>query len=119
MLSRPFDSVGDVLPILSPADLLSGPSAVSAGLRDHLHLFPGDWWEDPEAGNELFDLISISRRSESDADTLSSAICAYIRDFPGVRSLSDIQAGFSGHRFHFSCAAHTETGDTFSVQYDG
>ena len=117
MYSRPVDASGDILPVLSPSDLLSGLFAVSVGLRDHLSLISGDWWEDSEAGNELFDLISVSRRSESDIDTLSSALCSYIREFPGVQSISDIHAGFSGHRFSFSCTVHTEQGEDIPISY--
>ena len=117
MLSRPVDFPGDILPVLQPSDLLSGAAAISAGLRDDLNLFPGDWWEKPEAGNEIIDLISASRKSESDIGTLSAALCAYIREFPGVQSVSDVQAGFSDARFLFSCTVHTETGEVFPVQY--
>ena len=38
MLSRPTDDTGDILPVLSPADLLSGISAVAAGLQDHMYV---------------------------------------------------------------------------------
>ncbi len=108
MLSRPVDSSGDILPVLSSADLLSGPASVASGLRDHLSLFPGDWWEYPSRGNPVFDLIPVSRRISQDTDTLSSALCTYLREFPGVRSLSGVQAAFLNLSFFFSCTVHTE-----------
>ena len=42
MTSRPIDSSGDILPVLSPSDLLSDTPAVAAALSDHLRLFSGD-----------------------------------------------------------------------------
>ena len=117
MFSRPVDASGDILPVVSPSDLLSGPAACEAGLRDHLNLFPGDWWEFPDRGNPVFDLISLSRRTGQDAETLSTCLVSYIQSFPDVRSVSDVQAGCEGHVFTFSCTAHTETGDAFPVHF--
>ena len=117
MLSRPVDSSGDILPVLIPPDLLSDASAVSVGLRDHLNLFTGDWWENLESGNEIFDLISISRKSESDIDTLSAALCAYIREFPGAASVSNVQACFLDQSLRFSCSVHTEQGEEVPIIY--
>jgi len=117
MLSRPVDSSGDILPVCRPDDLLSGPAAAAAGLRDHLNLFPGDWWEAPGRGNEIFDLIAVSRRTAQDAAALTSALTSYLLSFPGIRSLSEAQSSFTGHRFTFSCTAHTESGEAFSVSF--
>ena len=38
MLIRPADASGDVLPVLSSSDLLSGPEAVALLVRDRLSL---------------------------------------------------------------------------------
>ena len=117
MLSRPVDASGDILPVLSPDDLFSGPAAVGAGLRDHLQLYPGDWWEYPDRGNPILDLLSVSRRTDQSARTLSSALTAFVQSFPGVRSVSQARSSFSGRRFIFSCAAHPETGEDVPVEY--
>ena len=117
MFYRPVDSSGDILPVLSPLDLLSGTAAAGAGLRDHLQLFPGDWWEHPDRGNQIFDLISVSRRTDQDARTLSAALAAYIRSFPGIRSVSEARSSFSGRRYSFSCTAHTEAGEEVPVAF--
>ena len=42
---RPVDESGDILPVLSASGLLSGPMAVTALVRDRLHLLAGEWWE--------------------------------------------------------------------------
>ena len=112
MLSRPMDDTGDILPVLTSADLLSGISAVAAGLQDHMHLYQGDWWENQEMGNEILDLIVDARATDQEAETLGSYLASYILEFPGIRSVSDVTGSFSGHAFHFSCTAHTEEGET-------
>ena len=112
MRCRPTDPSGDVLPVLSPGDLLTGSEALAAGLADHLKLHYADWWEYDSRGNEIFDMIAASRYTAQDADALSSYLAAYIQEFPGVRSVSDISASFSGRTFNFSAAVHPEEGNS-------
>ena len=111
MLSRPVDASGDILPVTEPSDLLSGTPAVEVALKDHICLYSGEWWEDPERGNEILDLLSESRCTDQDAETLESYLVSYLLEFPAVRSVSDVFSSFSGHTFHFSCTAHTDYGD--------
>ena len=110
MLSRPVDSSGDILPVLTPGDLLSGSEAAAAALSDHLRLFAGDWWEYADRGNEIPDLLSQGLRSERDLETLSGYLSSYVRDFPAVSSVSDARASFSGRAFTFSCTVRTGSG---------
>ena len=117
MTSRPTDSAGDILPVLSSSDLLSGPAAAAAGLRDHLNLFAGDWWEYASRGNAILELLPLSRRTDRDAATLSASLSAYILSFPAIRSLSEVSASFSGRRLHFVATAHTAAGETFPVSF--
>ncbi len=118
MKTRPVDGSGDILPVLSPSDLLTGPAAAAAALRDHLRLHRGDWWEYASKGNEILDLLAISRCADRDAATLVTYLTSYILTLPGIVSVSDTAASFSGRAFHFSCTAHTETGDAASVSLD-
>ena len=115
MLTRPTDPSGDILPVLSSADLLSGPEAAAVALQDHLNLFTGDWWENESRGNEVPELLALSRQTDQDAKALSSYLVSYIQSFPAVRGLSDVRAAFSGREFRFACTAHTEAGAAFPV----
>ena len=117
MLARLVDRNGDILPVTASADLLSGTEAAASALRDHLKLFPGEWWENEEKGNPVFDLITVSRRTEQDARTLSSALTSYILSFPGIRNVSDVHASIERQVFSFSCVAHTESGETVPVHF--
>ena len=117
MISRAFETGGDILPAIDSADLLTGADAIAAGLRDHLGLYPGYWWETPGNGNPVFELMAVSRRTEQDAATLASCICGYILDFPGVVSISDLRAGFTGNGLSVSCIVHTEDGENAQIQF--
>ncbi len=116
MIFRPADPSGDILPVLSSADLVSRPEGVAAGLQDHLNLFAGDWWEYADKGNEILELMALSRRTDQ-AQTLSSCLRTYLQSFPAVRSLSDVRAVFVGRELRFSCTAHTETGEALPVSW--
>ena len=105
------------MPVSVPGDLLFGTEAAASALRDHLRLFPSDWWENAEEGNPVFDLITVSQRTEQDARTLASALTAYLLAFPGIRTVSDVQASIERQVFSFSCIAHTESGETVPVHF--
>ena len=117
MLCRPVSPSGDILPVLSPSDLLSGPPAVAAALRDHLSLFAGEWWESPSVGNEVLDLLQDARGTEQEADALVSCLTDYILTFPWVSSVSDASVGFSGRAITFSCTVHTGDGSAAEISF--
>ena len=117
MTSRPIDSAGDILPVLSPPDLLLDAPAVAAALSDHLRLFSGDWWEKPDFGNEIFDLISGSVIREKDLPALAGYLSSYIQAFPPVQSVSDVHASLSGSIFRYSATAHISGGGEVPVSF--
>ncbi len=41
MIMRPVDDTGDMLPVLTSSDLVSGPEAVALPVKDRLHLLQG------------------------------------------------------------------------------
>ena len=48
MLLRPVDASGDLLPVMSSSDLLSGPEAVARLVQYRLSLLRRAWRENPE-----------------------------------------------------------------------
>ncbi len=118
MKTRPADESGDILPVLSPKDLHTGPQAAAEALRDHLKLYAGDWWEYASKGNEIQELLADSRRRERDAAALVTYLTSYILSLKGIVSVSGASGSFSGRAFHFSCTAHTEENDAASVTLD-
>ena len=117
MIARPVDASGDILPVLSPSDLLSDLPAVAAGLSDHLRLFSGDWWEYADRGNEIFDLIAGSRLTEKDIPALSGYLTSYLMDFPEVYAVSDVTVSVFGNTFSYSAVAHISPDSAVPVSF--
>ena len=117
MTARPVDAAGDILPVLTSSDLLPAATAVTSGLSDHLRLFSGDWWENQDSGNEIFDLVSASVIREKDLPALAGYLSSYIQSFPPVQSVSDVRASLSGIAFIYSAVAHLSAGGEVPVSF--
>ena len=110
MILRPVDDTGDLLPVLSSSDLLSGPEAVARLVQYRLSLLRGEWWEKPEKGFFLLEEMREGRITEAEAPAVASQITAYIRETPGVRDAENARFTVSGRRFSYSCTVRTEEG---------
>ena len=110
MTIRPVDDTGDILPVLAASDLLSGPPAVTALVRDRLNLLSGEWWENPAWGCEIFEMLRSSRVTEQDVPALISYLVSYIQSTSGVVSVEDVATAVRGRRFSFSCRVVTRDG---------
>ncbi len=116
MLMRPVDATGDILPVLSASDLLSGPEAVTALVRDRLNLLAGEWWENRSHGCGIMDFFRSGRMTETDLPAVSSYLTSYILSTPGVRSVEDVHTALSGREFSFSCRVVTDA-SSGTIQY--
>ena len=110
MIHRPMDVSGDILPVLSSAGLLNGASAVAQLVRERLELLAGEWWENPEWGNEIPDMLQESRFTEADCQTLASYLSSYIRETPGVDDVRDVSFSAEGRQFRYTCTVDTGDG---------
>ena len=115
MTARPLDASGYVLPVLSPASLLSDAPAIASALSDHLRLFTGDWWEYPARGNPVFDLMAAGPIQEKDLPALSASITSWLLTFPAVRSVSDVAASLSGSVLTYTAVASLTSGAAVPV----
>ena len=116
MTARPVDSSGDILPVLSPSSLLSGAPAVASALRDHLRVFTGDWWEYPDRGNPVFDLIAAGPMGEKDLPALAACVTSYVMEYPAVRAVSDVRASLSDGVMTYVAVARLESGEEAPVR---
>ncbi len=110
MLLRPVDASGDILPVLSSPDLVSGPEAVVVLVRDRLNLLSGEWWENPAWGCGIVEMIRSSRVTEADVPALASYLSGYIQATPGVESVEDVRTSVSVRQFSYSCRVMTSSG---------
>ena len=120
MTLRPVDSSGDILPVLSSQNILSGPEAVAQLVQYRLSLLQGEWWEYPEEGFFIPEQMRTGRVTEADTASLSSQITAYIRDTDGVQDAENVQISVSGRKISYSCEVRTEEGKkdiVFSAVY--
>ena len=112
MILRPVDENGDILPVLSSADLIRGAPATARLVKDRLELLSGDWWENLTWGNGIINMLQESRLTEADTQALVSYLTSYIRETTGVLDVRDAVGSVSGKQFSFSCTVDTEYGET-------
>ncbi len=120
MKIRPAAASGDILPVLSISDLISGGEATALLVKDRLTLYTGEWWENPSWGCDILDHFQSSRITEADLDTVSSALSAYVRETKGVQDVQNVICTISGRQIHWSCTVLTEEGASnvvFSAVY--
>ena len=113
---RPADASADILPVLSAADLLTGIRAETQLIRDRLNLLTGDWWENPEWGNGILELLRESRLTETDRQILANYLSDYIRKTPGVVDVREVKCSFGGGQFRYECTVDTGAG-TARISY--
>ena len=111
MILRPVDNNGDILPVLSSADLLRDVLAVARLVKDRLELLAGDWWENLSWGNGIINMLQESRLTEADTQAMVSYLSSYIRETPGVLDVRDAVGSVNGKQFSFSCTVDTEYGE--------
>ena len=117
MISRNADASGDILPVVSPGDLATGTGAAAIGLADHLQMFTGEWWENPERGNQIFDLVAEERVTEKQIPALCSYLSSYVMSFPEVIQVSDVQGNVVNGVFSYSATAWMASGETVRVSF--
>ena len=113
---RPIDASADILPVLSVADLLTGIRAETQLIRDRLNLLTGDWWENPEWGNGVLELLRESRLTETDRQILANYLSDYIRKTPGVVDVREVKCSFEGGKFRYECTVEAGAG-TARISY--
>ena len=110
MRIRPTDEYGDVLPVQNTGVMLSDASAVAQLVESRLNLFAGDWWENPEWGNEILKMLQEGRLTETDAQALSTYLADYVRETKGVKDVMDIMFSVNGTGFRWECTVITDYG---------
>lgn len=110
MIIRPVDATGDILPVASTRDVLSGAEAVAQLAAYKLSLLQGDWWENPEEGFFVLEFMQEERFSEANAGMFASRVTGFIRGVEGVFEVDDVQFRVDGRVFRYSCTLVTEEG---------
>jgi len=117
MISRNADASGDILPVVSQGDLATGTEAAAIGLADHLQMFTGEWWENPERGNQIFDLVAGERVTEKQVPALCSYLSSYVGSFPEVTQVTDVMGSVMNGAFIYSATVRMLSGETIRVSF--
>ena len=116
MILRPVDENGDMLPVLSSSRMLKGAEAVAQLIRCRLSLYTGEWWENPDWGNGILEMLRDVRLTEADGQAVSSYLSANIRETPGVLDVRDAVCSRENREFRYSCTVDTDSGSV-TVNY--
>ena len=106
------DSSGDWLPVMVTGDGLTGAEAVAQLIRYRLNLFQREWWENPEEGNPVLEMLKNDRITEAAVSQVTNVISDYIRNTKDVVSLEDIKGALIGKQILYSCRVLTAYGVT-------
>ena len=93
------------------------PAAVGRLACDRLRLLRSDWWESPDEGFQILDLLRVKRFSEQNLDQLSDMISAFLLETPGVVAVDEVETEMNAHTFSYSCRLICEDG-TAEVTYE-
>ena len=110
MILRPVDATGDILPVQTSRDLLTGPEAVARLVADKLSLLKGDWWENPEEGFEVLEFMKEARLDETTAPMFASRVTEFIRKVEGVFEVEEVSVEVEGRTLSYSCNLITTKG---------
>jgi len=110
VILRPVDVTGDICPVNSSSELLSGPEAVAQLVAYKLSLLKGDWWENPEDGFFVLEFMREERFSEVNAGMFAARVTGFIRGVEGVFEVDDVQFRVDGRVFRYSCRLVTGAG---------
>ena len=121
MIQHARDANGDWLPAIVSADCLSGAEAVMHLARDRLKLFTDEWWEDPDRGNPVLELLRTRRVTEAELSQIANMLSAYIRETDQVTAVADVRISAEGRKINFSCRVLTAYGEqeTVSATFQG
>lgn len=110
MQYRPKDSSGDMQPVISSSEMLTGVDAVMAAVDSRLRLLHGEWWEDESLGFKVPEFLFDGVRMPAGEQMLSGYITAYIAQTPEVMSVTDVQTKTEQRKLYYHCLALTPYG---------
>ena len=110
------DVTGDCLPCRSAGDAKTGAEAVRQLVDYRLNLLTGEWWENPEHGNPMLNLLR-ERLSEANVNAATYALTSYLAETPGVLSLENVQGQIQDRQYTYSATVLTGDG-SIEISYE-
>ena len=110
-MMRPVDKQGDILPVLSRSNLMSGIEAAGRLAEAALQLQQGEWWEEALACSPVLAILRDDTFGEEKAQELEREIPRHLRELPGAASVEDAAVIRKGSRLIFRCRLLTDSGE--------
>lgn len=111
MVYRPVDNNGDMMPVTSADQMLTGVDAVMGAVHSRLRLLLGEWWEDPALGFRVPDFLFTGSRLPAGPEMLAGYISSYIGQTENVTAVTDVSAVLENRVLSYYCRIETPFGD--------
>ena len=114
MLVRPLSETGDMMPVWSTDQMLTGAKAAAQVVQTRLQFFQGEWWEDENIGFGIPQYL-IDTLKSSDINMAAKYISQYISETEGVERVDNVVYSQVGRQMLFGCTV-VVNGESESVE---
>ena len=115
MLFRPVDENGDMMPVLTSSQMLTGGEAVRMAAEARVALVEGEWWEDPELGFRMYSMLIDSARA-GDAQMLENYITAYLAQTQGCTGVINTSVELKNRGIYYNCTLLADDGSSDDLE---
>ena len=114
MLYRPVDENGDMMPVYTASQMLSGARAVRQAADARIGLIEGEWWEDPSLGFRMYATLIRSARS-GEAQMLENYISSYIAQTQECVGVTRVKSSLKNRAMTYECTVLAEDGSSAAL----
>ena len=110
MVLHASDENGDWMPVRTRNEMMTGKKAVARLVEYALKLLHGEWWENPELGLRVIEMMRERRGGEDWVQGIVNYVTRYIAEVPGVVSVEDVRGAAEGRKILYECRIVTGDG---------
>ena len=110
MVLHASDENGDWMPVRTRDEMMTGKKAVARLVEYALKLLHGEWWENPELGLRVIEMMRERRGGEEGVQGIVNYVTRYIAEVPGVVSVEDVRGSAEGRKILYECRIVTRDG---------
>ena len=110
MVLHASDGNGDWMPVRTRDEMMTGKKAVARLVEYALKLLHGEWWENPELGLRVIEMMRERRGGEDWVQGIVNYVTRYIAEVPGVVSVEDVRGKVEGRKIWYECRIVTRDG---------
>ena len=103
MVLHASDENGDWMPVRTRDEMMTGKKAVARLVEYALKLLHGEWWENPELGLRVIEMMRERRGGVDWVQGIVNYVTRYIAEVPGVVSVEDVRGAAEGRKICDEC----------------